>query len=71
MRNLASLIFLLILFSCKSFDTDTNLETEFVPGPKPVDLELKDHLDIVLKKMYPKMGKYKMLTKQKLTLLVK
>ena len=60
-----SLSFLLLTFSCQSFDTDTNLETEFVPGSKPVDLELEDHIDIALEKMYPKMGKYKILIKQK------
>ena len=65
MRNFSILLALLFMLSCQSFDTDTNLETAFVPEAKSASDNLDDHIDEALSLMYPKIGKYKLLTKQK------
>jgi hypothetical protein len=65
MQKFGLLFLFSILFSCQSFDTNTNLESEFTPGPAPAGTDLEDHVDQSLKKMYPKIGKYKILIKQK------
>jgi len=56
---------LILLCSCESFDTDTNLEVAFVPTSKSGEVELLDHVDDALNEMYPKIGKYNVLNKQK------
>lgn len=65
MKYFLTFLSLVFMVSCQSFDTDTNLETAFEPKAMSADDDLDDHIDEALSLMYPKIGKYKLLTKQK------
>lgn len=58
-------ILIFIFYSCKSYDTNTNLEAAYHPVGKEEGSDLDDYIGEVLQKMYPKIGKYKLLIKQK------
>ena len=59
------LLWLGILAGCESYNTNTNIETAYYPeiGQSPEDPE--EYIDGVLKKMYPKIGKYNLKIKSK------
>jgi len=49
-----------IIAGCESFNPDTNIEAAYYPEPVTDTQDKEDYIDEVLKKMYPKIGKYKL-----------
>ena len=54
------LILLVLVQACQSYNPDTNIEAAYHPVANESREDMEAYIDEVLKKMYPKIGEYKL-----------